>query len=250
MARPSPDEKSQARQTDWRKLVAWLNASDHRKKIFESVARLNAFGQFPSQVKAMDRAQRQYHCDSMRSLGSQAVRELIREGFLVNKSGSPARMALYVNYDFIGVLSDWQEENGMSRLDAKTPRPRTRRPPHQAGYFFVGEKRSPTAIAKGWEWNDGHLAAKQLFDALFEIGIDPGEQEFVNVLGDDAAEAITRLRATTRQVVGMGLKASGALTAAGIPHLYITHPAARGTIRRKQTYINHVSTVLRPWEPT
>ena len=38
--------------------------------------------------------------------------------------------------------------------------------------LFVGEKRSPTAIAKGWTWADRRLAGKQLVDALGNLSFE------------------------------------------------------------------------------
>ena len=41
-------------------------------------------------------------------------------------------------------------------------------------YLFVGEKPSITAHNRDVVWADGGLAAKQLFDGLRKLGIDPG----------------------------------------------------------------------------
>lgn len=46
--------------------------------------------------------------------------------------------------------------------------------------MFVGERRSQSAIRMGVHWEDGRLAAKQLFDALLALGIDPQRCEFVH----------------------------------------------------------------------
>src|SRR2546428_7453216 len=46
--------------------------------------------------------------------------------------------------------------------------------------LFVDERRSPAAIRMDVRWQDGRLAAKQLFDALSGVGIDPGKCQFLN----------------------------------------------------------------------
>lgn len=45
-------------------------------------------------------------------------------------------------------------------------------------------------------------------------------------------------------VVGMGRAAQGVLAQAGITHLRLIHPAARGAIRARGTYYAHVAAVL------
>lgn len=111
--------------------------------------------------------------------------------------------------------------------------------------IFVGERRSPTARRKGWRWQDGRLAAKQLFDALRACGYDPARQEFVNAFEPGAVEKIQRgLRDGHTLVVGMGQLAQDWLTRSHIPHLSLVHPAARGAIRKKERYIEHVRLVL------
>lgn len=112
--------------------------------------------------------------------------------------------------------------------------------------IFVGERRSPLARRRGWRWEDGRLAAKQLFDALRAIGIDPTRQEFVNAFEPGSAKRLRSYWAMTRKpvVVGMGQLAQEWLIRRGIPHLPIVHPAARGAIRKKELYIEHVRSVL------
>jgi len=107
--------------------------------------------------------------------------------------------------------------------------------------LFVGEKRSKTAIRMNVRWENGRLAAKQLFDAFEMIGFR-GPRIF-----DNAFErgAITRIRNHKGPIVAMGAKASKRLTRAKIPHLKIIHPAARGKIRNKILYAEHVAAVLK-----
>lgn len=109
-------------------------------------------------------------------------------------------------------------------------------------YIFVGERRSPTAIKNGWSWTSGRLAAKQLFDALKAIGIDPNDHLFTNLWADDGTPIpIPKVAGT---VVGMGKVVQDELDNRGIKHLKLIHPAARGAIRRKKNYARHVKSTL------
>lgn len=104
-------------------------------------------------------------------------------------------------------------------------------------FLFVGEKRSNLAIKMKVTWKDGNLAAKQLFDALNHCGIDPKQQEFVNLFERGGKK---RVREYKGRIVAMGNKVSNGLLKMRIPHIKIVHPAARGKIRTKSLYCNHV----------
>jgi hypothetical protein len=115
--------------------------------------------------------------------------------------------------------------------------------------MFVGERRSPTAIRKGWKWEDGHLAAKPLFEALEAMGVDPAKQMFVNLWADPPlAPAITKVVITTlrawsasgKPLVALGQRVSTELSRRGIDHVALVHPAARGAIRKRERYVAHV----------
>ena len=110
-------------------------------------------------------------------------------------------------------------------------------------YLFVGEQRSPTAVHKDWKWEDGRLAAKQLFEALIACGIDPFNQRFVNVFSDDGSLNIFEIQEDVI-VVGMGKTAQRELLKRNIPHREIIHPAARGKIRNKDEYAKHIRSIL------
>ena len=110
--------------------------------------------------------------------------------------------------------------------------------------IFVGERRSPTAIARGWRWEDGRLAGKQLFDALYALGIEPLHCRFANAFEVGHIDGVRRLVAQGWTAIGMGKKAQQRLRAERIPHRELTHPAARGSIRLKANYLNHVREVL------
>ena len=115
-------------------------------------------------------------------------------------------------------------------------------------YLFVGEKRSQKAIDMGVTWVDGRLAAKQLFDALRAVGIDPDAQRYDNLFEEDppdrARRRVRRAAEAGWVVVGLGQKVCAHLREYGIRHVPLTHPAARGTIRRKDRYAAHVRAAL------
>jgi hypothetical protein len=86
------------------------------------------------------------------------------------------------------------------------------------------------------------LAAKQLFDALLATGIDPAAHRFVNWFERGGRGLVRR---HVGPIVAMGRKVQQALAASGIEHLELVHPAARGAIRKKAVYEDHVRRVLR-----
>lgn len=108
-------------------------------------------------------------------------------------------------------------------------------------YLFVGEERSELAIIMGVTWEDGRLAAKTLFDALRFCGLQPRQQKFCNLFEMGGREIVREYNGT---IVAMGNKVSKELTKEGIKHLKIVHPAARGKIRKKEKYLEHVKSVL------
>lgn len=114
--------------------------------------------------------------------------------------------------------------------------------------LFVGEARSPMAKKMNVHWKDGRLAAKQLFDALHACGVDPSVQRFENWFDHHDHAALARsLRCLSSRgwvVVALGNKVAAALTVARVPHRPMIHPAARGAIRRKDRYAEHVKGVL------
>ena len=122
-------------------------------------------------------------------------------------------------------------------------------------FVFVGERPSKTALVRGWRWQDGRLAAKQLFEALQTNGIDPSLQTYLNLFRESldrehklAHKIIPRLKklSTSATIVAMGQKVTKRLTMAGIDHVTIVHPAARGRIRNKSRYAEHVRKQLLP----
>lgn len=120
-------------------------------------------------------------------------------------------------------------------------------------YVFVGERRSPKARAMRVRWRHGRLAAKQLFDALYACGLDPHMHRYRNWFQDgdgprvrrpQVVSELRRLRAQGLLLVAMGKRIAAAMTVAGLPHVAIVHPAARGTIRTKHLYCAHVRSAL------
>lgn len=119
-------------------------------------------------------------------------------------------------------------------------------------YVFVGERRSDKAIAMKVRWQDGHLAAKPLFEALRLIGLDPQAQLFMNLFHERAGDTVAayklkrvkRLARLGYAVVAMGRQVQRQLASAGIPCLPLVHPAARGRIRKTERYRQHVKDTL------
>jgi len=107
--------------------------------------------------------------------------------------------------------------------------------------LFVGEKRSELAKKMKVTWKDGKLAAKQLFDALRANGVDPEDCEFANWWESRKRNYIRNYQG---RIFAMGQLVQNALAAEGIKHTPIVHPAARGKIRKKERYIQHIKEAL------
>jgi len=108
-------------------------------------------------------------------------------------------------------------------------------------YLFIGEERSKLAIKMGVTWEDGRLAAKQLFDALRYCGIDLEKCRFLNIYENPDMDVINCYSSKEcKTVVAMGNKVKKELTELGINYTFIYHPAARGAIRKKERYCEHV----------
>ena len=130
-------------------------------------------------------------------------------------------------------------------------------------FVFVGERRSPRAAQMKVVWDDGRLAAKSLFGALVEAGLDPARQVYLNLfvepeemprdagldvyVVDPAALAqVAACEVVGAPVVGMGKRVQRELARYSIPHLALRHPAARGKLRRRDLYRALVAETLRP----
>jgi hypothetical protein len=119
-------------------------------------------------------------------------------------------------------------------------------------FVFVGERPSPRARQMRVTWQDGRLAAKPLHTALRACGIPPETQRYLNLfrtygpltVKQTALRRLQRWVRAGRTIVALGRRVAQALDAAGIPHLQLVHPAARGRIRNTDRYCAHVHATL------
>lgn len=123
-------------------------------------------------------------------------------------------------------------------------------------FVFVGERPSPLAFKRGATWQNAAHAGRTLHDTLQALGLEPSKQFYLNLwdgpeaLDTDAVHAgavCSCLREFQRNgltIVAMGQKVARELKRAGIDHLQVVHPAARGLIRRRERYVAHVREVL------
>lgn len=128
----------------------------------------------------------------------------------------------------------------------------------------MGERRSRRAIALGATWERGGQCATTLRAALADCGIDPASVTFRNLfedLGPDdrpggsapplvidraALAAVRAGQATGLAIVALGRRVEATLRRAGIPCRYLTHPAARGSVRDRSTYRALVAAAIAP----
>lgn len=120
-------------------------------------------------------------------------------------------------------------------------------------FLFIGEKPSKTALEKKLAWRHGKLAAKQLFDALRKVKINPEDHTFTNlfqpILNTEkiCRNSIKRIKRAYKNgyiLVGMGKKVQTELVKRELEHIPIVHPAARGKIRKKRRYTAHIRAAL------
>ena len=103
-------------------------------------------------------------------------------------------------------------------------------------YLFVGEQRSELTKKMNVTWKDKHLAAAPLYRALKEIGICWNDCAFLNVFEDDICD----IKSFNGIVIAMGRTVEKELKKHQISHLFIYHPATRGSVRKTENYNNHV----------
>lgn len=125
-----------------------------------------------------------------------------------------------------------------------------------ARFLFVGERPSGRALRLGATWRNGKLSAKVLHDALSAAGYAPLRQRYVNIFvcatGAVSRWSLWHVRQAPHlglTVVALGGKVRRVLRRAGVPCLEMVHPAARGTIRRRENYRRHVAAVLEVADP-
>jgi len=113
-------------------------------------------------------------------------------------------------------------------------------------YLFVGEKRSKRAKQLNVTWKDGKLAGKHLYEALNRMNIDVEHCGFRNIFRElDDKEIVNKtalrdIKKFNGIIIGMGRKVESVLKKEGINHVFIFHPASRGTIRKIDNYCKHV----------
>lgn len=115
---------------------------------------------------------------------------------------------------------------------------------NKAHVLFVGERRSATARRMGVTWKDGRLAAKQLFDAFDAVGFPRWRADFCNLFEDGGRAQVISALLCGKPIVAMGQKVHDELSKWCILHWELVHPAARGAIRNKQRYADHLRRVL------
>lgn len=112
-----------------------------------------------------------------------------------------------------------------------------------AAMIFVGEKPSARAKQLGVTWQSGGLAARPLHEALRAAGLNPASVDFANWFAGGKGRVRRAIR-EGRIVVAMGRRVQNALTRERIHFIPIIHPAARGTIRKREVYVAHVLAAL------
>ena len=115
--------------------------------------------------------------------------------------------------------------------------------------LFVGERPSLTAQIRQWKCGDFHLSSKTLLEALTVCQFPRERADFVNIYNvkgeiDKNAVEYIRNRSLSSIVVGMGKLAQKALAHHQIGHIEMIHPAARGRIRKRELYQEHVREVI------
>lgn len=122
----------------------------------------------------------------------------------------------------------------------------------RVSFAFVGEKRSDLAIKMGVRWEDGRLAAKTLHEALRAVGLNPLRQTYLNIFVDGAGYVVDptstarllELQSQGVELVAMGRRVQHELDRLSLRYRSLVHPAARGKIRAKPLYLQHVADVL------
>jgi hypothetical protein len=117
--------------------------------------------------------------------------------------------------------------------------------------LFVGQERSKLAQERGVYWEDEAQCANQLFRALRANNINPQKCSFVNLFTDESdgkpvgqktinKKGLNKIQEWKGQIIGMGNIVAEKLISLKISHIPIVHPSARGKIRAKELYIQHI----------
>ena len=118
--------------------------------------------------------------------------------------------------------------------------------------LFVGQERSKLAQERGVYWEDEAQCANQLFRALRANKINPQKCSFVNLFTDESdgvkyndkivnEKGLNKVYNWMGHIIGMGSLVHKKLRELKIVHNHIIHPSARGSIRLKENYIQHIS---------
>ncbi len=114
-------------------------------------------------------------------------------------------------------------------------------------FLFVGEQRSEKAKKYGYTWENvpdiSQHSSRKLFIALRNIGIEPREHSFINILDDDGNPQ--EIVPNGHIVIAMGKRVQEELTKRGIIFTPIVHPAARGIWCRQEEYNKMVEEKLK-----
>ena len=100
--------------------------------------------------------------------------------------------------------------------------------------LFIGQERSQLAQDRGVYWEDEAQCANQLFRALRANGIDPNKDKNID------QKSLNKINKWEGEKIGMGNIVGRMLTHLKIDHTKIVHPSARGKIRAKELYIQHI----------
>ena len=122
--------------------------------------------------------------------------------------------------------------------------------------LFVGQERSKLAQERGVYWEDEAQCANQLFRALRANKINPQKCSFVNLFTDESdgvkyndkivsEKGLNKVYKWQGQIIGMGSLVHKKLHELKIDHIQIVHPSARGKIRAKAVYIQHIREKLK-----
>ena len=121
--------------------------------------------------------------------------------------------------------------------------------------LFVGQERSRLAQERGVYWEDEAQCANQLFRALRANNINPNKCVFLNLFTDESdgkplsekvvnKNELNKIKKWNGKVIGMGSIVHKKLYQLKVDHRHIVHPSARGKIRAKAKYIQHISEKL------
>ncbi len=96
-------------------LIDWVKKSRYRVDLLLAIVEQNAAGYIPNGAQVIRQSGLNW-CRSAQSNANQALKELRDTNLLINH-GTKTYTELEVNWQTLGLISDWMEENGQDRLD-------------------------------------------------------------------------------------------------------------------------------------